>query len=191
VSAPPPADDRAWRRESSRVLVSDRWLHLEAARMRTPEGSILDPYYLLRERDWVCCLPLLGDGRLVVAAQYRPGAERVTWEFPAGDIDDGESPREAALRELAEETGHRPVGDSVPLPALYPDPSRNSVRGHAFVVPVAERAGAQDLGHGEAIRVHRVSRDELVRARDDGRFCHAAHVAWLALAIGGGLLQPA
>lgn len=35
----------------------------------------------------------------------RPADDPHAWQMPQGGIDDGETPREAALRELAEETG--------------------------------------------------------------------------------------
>ncbi len=38
----------------------------------------------------------------------RTDSEVAAWQMPQGGIDDGESPREAALRELQEETGVRP-----------------------------------------------------------------------------------
>ena len=37
------------------------------------------------------------------------------WTIPKGLIAPGERPEEAALREFAEETGHRPQGDLIPL----------------------------------------------------------------------------
>jgi ADP-ribose pyrophosphatase len=44
-------------------------------------------------------------GELILVRQYRPGAELEVLELPAGAIEEGESPVEAADRELAEECG--------------------------------------------------------------------------------------
>jgi ADP-ribose diphosphatase len=44
-------------------------------------------------------------GELILVRQYRPGAELEVLELPAGSIEAGESPLEAADRELAEECG--------------------------------------------------------------------------------------
>jgi ADP-ribose pyrophosphatase len=55
----------------------------------------------------VVVLPILADGRILMIRQYRHAAHQYLWELVAGRIDAGESPREAAARELIEETGYR------------------------------------------------------------------------------------
>src|SRR5580704_15910582 len=55
----------------------------------------------------VVVLPVLPDGRIVLIRQYRHAARQYLWELVAGRIDSGERPREAAVRELIEETGFR------------------------------------------------------------------------------------
>jgi ADP-ribose pyrophosphatase len=55
----------------------------------------------------VVVLPVLRDGRILMIRQYRHAARQYLWELVAGRIDEGESPRKAAARELIEETGYR------------------------------------------------------------------------------------
>ena len=50
---------------------------------------------------------LVPSHRLLLIRQYRPPAKKFVIEFPAGLIDAGESPEQAAGRELYEETGYR------------------------------------------------------------------------------------
>src|SRR5450432_1975583 len=50
---------------------------------------------------------VLPDGRVILIRQYRYAAREFLWELVAGRIDKGESPRQAAARELIEETGYR------------------------------------------------------------------------------------
>jgi ADP-ribose pyrophosphatase len=45
--------------------------------------------------------------RVLLVRQYRLPAERNLWELPAGRLDPGEKPLQAAKRELIEETGYR------------------------------------------------------------------------------------
>jgi len=55
----------------------------------------------------VVVLPVLPDGRILLIQQYRHATRQYLWELVAGRIDDGETPRQAAARELIEETGYR------------------------------------------------------------------------------------
>ncbi len=45
--------------------------------------------------------------RVLLVRQYRLPAEKYLWELPAGRLDPGEKPLQAAKRELIEETGYR------------------------------------------------------------------------------------
>jgi ADP-ribose pyrophosphatase len=45
--------------------------------------------------------------RILLVRQYRLPAEDYMWELPAGKVDDGEKPLQAAKRELGEETGYK------------------------------------------------------------------------------------
>jgi ADP-ribose pyrophosphatase len=55
----------------------------------------------------VVVLPVLPDGRILMIRQYRHAARQYLWELVAGRIDAGEKPKQAAGRELIEETGYR------------------------------------------------------------------------------------
>jgi ADP-ribose diphosphatase len=55
----------------------------------------------------VVVLPVLPDGRILLIRQYRHATRHYLWELVAGRIDAGENVRQAAERELIEETGYR------------------------------------------------------------------------------------
>jgi ADP-ribose pyrophosphatase len=69
----------------------------------------------------VVILPVLADKRIVLVRQYRHATRRFMWELVAGRIDSGENPRQAAARELIEETGFRAKRLSVFLD-VFPTP---------------------------------------------------------------------
>lgn len=78
-----------------------------------------------------------GESGFLTLTQYRFAAGETLHEHPAGMIDPGESPLEAALRELYEETGWLfTVEDLVPLtPAgLYPSPALWGEVGYFYAV---------------------------------------------------------
>jgi ADP-ribose pyrophosphatase len=55
----------------------------------------------------VVVLPVLPEGRILLVRQYRHATRQYLWELVAGRIDAGENVRQAAARELIEETGYR------------------------------------------------------------------------------------
>jgi ADP-ribose pyrophosphatase len=55
----------------------------------------------------VVVLPVLPDKKIVLIRQYRHATRQHLWELVAGRMDEGESVKEAAARELLEETGYR------------------------------------------------------------------------------------
>lgn len=61
---------------------------------------------------------LRASGEIILIRQYRPPADKYVLEFPAGLIDDGETPAETAVRELLEETGYHGTVTDVSLPGF-------------------------------------------------------------------------
>src|SRR5580700_9729230 len=56
--------------------------------------------------DWVNVIAMTDDRHVVLVRQFRVGTAEVCLEIPGGMVDEGEQPRDAAARELAEETGY-------------------------------------------------------------------------------------
>lgn len=95
---------------AERLLHGDRWLQLKERVYRDLHG---------RERSWtyaertgarpavVIVARTAESGSLILIEQYRVPFQRPVLEFPAGLLDPGEEAGQAALRELAEETGYR------------------------------------------------------------------------------------
>jgi ADP-ribose pyrophosphatase len=57
----------------------------------------------------VMTIPVTPSGKYLLVKSYRHPVKRYLWEFPAGVMDDGESPIETGRRELIEETGIIPT----------------------------------------------------------------------------------
>lgn len=79
---------------------------IEKVDFELPNGQVAD-FYIKKEEDTVCILALTKDNEVILAKQFRPGPEEILLELPGGGIDKGETPKEAAERELLEETGYQ------------------------------------------------------------------------------------
>ena len=66
-------------------------------------------------------MPVDERGRILLVRQYRLPARQYLWELPAGRVDGGETPLQAARRELVEETGYR-ARKWEKLAVFYPSP---------------------------------------------------------------------
>lgn len=66
----------------------------------------LKPYYRINSPDGVLVPALTEKQEIILVRQFRPALNQYTLEFPSGAIDPSESPKEAAARELYEETGY-------------------------------------------------------------------------------------
>lgn len=70
-----------------------------------PNGRI-SRQSLLDHKPTIAAVPILPDGKIILLRQYRPAVSGYLIEIPAGNMDEGESPEQCAMRELAEETGY-------------------------------------------------------------------------------------
>jgi ADP-ribose pyrophosphatase len=102
------------------VVYKGRVFSVEVAQHRFPDGSEHE-VAIVRHPPSVVLLPLVEDGRVILIRQYRASVAREMWELPAGSVDAGESPDEAARRECEEEIGLVP--DRIErIRGLYPTP---------------------------------------------------------------------
>jgi 8-oxo-dGTP pyrophosphatase MutT (NUDIX family) len=146
-------------------------------------GGRSHPFYRIDAGEWVNVIPVTRDEEVVMVRQYRHGAREFTLEIPGGIVDPGESPVEAAARELLEETGYR-AGSVQPLGALNPNPALFGNRVHTFLAEGCERVGDVVNPGLEETAVECVPRrhlDDRVRAGDIDHALVIAALHWWRL----------
>lgn len=171
-----------WKVLSSRYLISDAWLRLRADRCEGPADILVDPYYVQELPDWVQVVAFDEEDRILVTRQYRHGAAVVSSELPCGTVGPNESPSDAVLRELMEETGCAPRALRL-LQSLSPNPARYTNRVHTFVATGVRQVQEQQLDDTEEIEFEFMPIDRVLASIDEGTFLQALHVAGLLLAL--------
>lgn len=88
--------------------------------VRLPHGRTVK-MDIVRHPKSVVLIPMPETGHVILVRQYRHAVGQWLWELPAGSVDEGESPEQAAKRECHEEIGQVPA-TIVRIGALYPTP---------------------------------------------------------------------
>ncbi|MFO0614440.1 MAG: NUDIX hydrolase [Polyangiaceae bacterium] len=126
-------------------------------------------------RDWVVVIAEDEAENLVLVHQHRHGVDATTLECPGGVIDPGETPADAARRELLEETGYE-VRDLEPFGVVHPNPALHGNQAFFFHARGARRVGEPEGGPEEDTRVALLPVTVARAAIEDGRISHGISV---------------
>ena len=109
---------------------------------------------------------LTEDRRLVMVRQYRKPADKVMLEVPAGKIDPGEKPIEAAVRELKEETGYAASKVEF-LTEFYPSVGYSEEKLYLYLC-TGLTPGETCFDENEAIDIEEIELDKLFKMAMSG-----------------------
>ena len=139
---------------------------------------------VIRHPSAVVVIPVTDEGRAVVVRQFRYALGRETVEFPAGKLDPGEDPAQAAARELAEESGFA-ARRLDRLLSFAPSSGYSDEVIHVFVArglePLAERPDELEISGVETMEFSRLK--EMIgdgRVDDGSTIVALAAYEWLA-----------
>jgi ADP-ribose pyrophosphatase len=107
-------------RLSHERVYDGRIFDVDRDRVRMPNGREVTVDVVRHVRS-VVLVPVPGPGQVILIRQFRYAINASLWELPAGSVDEGESPEQAAVRECHEEIGKVPQ-TVVRVAALYPTP---------------------------------------------------------------------
>jgi ADP-ribose pyrophosphatase len=173
---------KPWKILSSTYLVRAPWAVLRKDRCLMSNGHEVPDYYVLEYPDWVNMVALTEQGEFILVRQYRHAAAEIVLEIPGGVIDEGETPLEAAHRELLEETGY--VFDEVkPLSTLFPNPATSNNRTLTYLFTGGRKVQEPHLDPQEELEVLLASPAEVLAWLQGNQFGQALHTAALFYAL--------
>ena len=122
-----------------------------------------------KDKSATIVMPVTRDNNTVLVVQSRSSTkESVCVEFPAGYIEEGESPEYGAEREVVEETGYVPK-EMIYLDKFYQDQSCGvCAYNYSYLALDCEKVQEQNLDDNEAIRYFECSVDEVLELIERG-----------------------
>lgn len=171
--------DRVYRKEerkpfqtlsSEKVKVGRFTVIKDCVRVNSSERS----YDYLEIRQGVSILPIYNQ-KVIIQQQYRYPVSSWQWEIPGGFVDDGETPEEAAVRELKEETGY--LAEKLEsLGVFYPSFGSTNEKIYLFLAECKER-GSIEREQGEIISVKEITLERFQELISSGEFKQGSGLA--------------
>ncbi|MGW3980924.1 NUDIX hydrolase [Streptomyces mirabilis] len=108
-----------WKTHGERQIYTNPWVNLCLVDVQQPDGRRWE-YHVVRLRHLAVAAVVNDRQEVLMMWRHRFITESWAWELPMGLVEEGETPEEAAAREVLEETGWRP-GPIKPL--IYAEPA--------------------------------------------------------------------
>jgi 8-oxo-dGTP pyrophosphatase MutT (NUDIX family) len=135
--------------------------------LKNPRNSHTIKAVVLESADWVNVVAITPEKKILTVKQFRFGVSQTTIEIPAGLMDEGETPQQAAMRELKEETGY--VSDNWRyLGWFQANPAFMNNICHSWLAQDAIRKYPPQPDEGEEISIAELSLDEIRKEIEQG-----------------------
>ena len=141
-----------WKVLNSEYLFRRPWLTVRRDCVELPDGRQNPEFYVLEYPDWVNVIAITEDGKFVMERQYRHGLGKTCFEIPAGVIEEGEDPLDAAKRELMEETGYG-EGKWRKIMTVSGNSSTTDNLSHCYVAEGVRKISGQHLDSTEDLEI--------------------------------------
>ncbi|MFH1779607.1 MAG: NUDIX hydrolase [Candidatus Micrarchaeota archaeon] len=166
-----------WKIIETTIEHENPWFTVSKETIKTEKG--LQDWYLLNGKAAVTIFGVTLEGKVVLIDNYRHGIRQTILELPAGFIDEGETPEQAAVREMREETGFK-VNKIQLVSELFFRPSHSKDKVSVFYAELGEQ-GKQELDENEEAEVVLVTPRELFDKVISGQITSSLQVSAILL----------
>ena len=172
-----------WKTLSSEYISKENWFTVRKDTCEKPDGKIVNNYYVFEFPEWVTCLAIRDDGKIILEKQYRHAAGEVCIELPGGCVDATDQTLEDAIRrEMLEETGYA-FETMHYLGRISANPSTNTNMMHMFIATGGKLVQEQQLDHNEEIEIFYASFEELFQLIEEKRILQSMHMSTIFYAM--------
>lgn len=170
-----------WTVHGERSIYDSEWMRLALVDVEIPGVQRFDHHVVRYPQPAAGTVVHDPDRGVLLLWRHRFITDTWGWEIPAGRIEVGETPEQAAARETLEETGWR-AGPLTKLGAYAPSNGSSDQMFHVFVADGAEHVGdPTDVSESE--RIEWVQVDKLRRLMAEGGFTDGLSLTSLLWAL--------
>lgn len=173
-----------WVRTRTEIVADLKLFRARFDYLRNPRNQNIERMVVLEGADSANIVPVNARGEILFVRQYRVGIQQEILELPGGLVDPGESPAQAASRELAEETGHTSI-HWTQLGRVASNPVFMDNYVHHYLALRVMQTQSLQLDPGESITLEWLSGREAKRRLHQGAFMHPHTISALTLFFSG------
>ncbi|MDR2901428.1 MAG: NUDIX hydrolase [Treponema sp.] len=163
-----------WTLEDRKHVFSTRVFKIAELKSQSPKGEN-GTFTVMDAPDWAIIIPVLqknDEDYFVMVRQWRHGSQELSLEFPGGVFEPGEDGKNAAAREMQEETGFT-ANNIEYAGAMSPNPAIMSNHVHFFIARDLVDTGKQNLDSDEFVDIELVPAKEVIEKMGRAPYVHA------------------
>ena len=168
---------KPWKILKSKYLFPD----VRVDNCELPNGRIIEPI-VLDYNDEVTIFALTRSQDVILVKEYRHAVQKTILQLPGGSVDKGESPLEAAKRELLEETGYQ-SNKFVEIGQVNPNPANYSNTMFAYLALDVEQTPNRNLDEADQIELFLTPLDEVIEMANTGELIHSLTISTIFFAL--------
>jgi 8-oxo-dGTP pyrophosphatase MutT (NUDIX family) len=171
-----------WKILSSEYLTDKSYFRARKDKCETPEGKIIQEYFVVELGLTLCALGLTENNKAVMIRQYRHPIRKILLEVPGGFADENEHPEKAIARELMEETGYEfskyeYLGEVTANPGVLNNYTK------LYLATGGKEISKQKLDANEEIKVELVPLDDLIEMVLQNKISQSLHINCIFYAL--------